>query len=186
MQKFKRERGFTLVEILVVVIIVAIVTSAALLSFGNVSDDRDLRTEARRFAALAEVALDEATMQGRDFGIELMTGGYRFVEYDAYTAQWMDLPGDDTLRLRGLPDDVEIELYMEDKRVLLTNSPARFDDPDDNSARAASNFYAPHLLIYSSGDTTPFEIHIRREIDDSRVVIRGDALGTIKIGDDDE
>lgn len=186
MREPKRELGFSLVEILVVVMIVAIVTSAALLSFGNVRDDRGLRTEARRFAALVEVALDEATLQGRDFGIEFMTGSYRFVEYDATAARWADVPGDDTLRLRKLPDDVEIELYLEDKRILLRDSPAPFDDPDDRSLLARSTFYAPHLLIYSSGDATPFEIHLWRTTDDRRVVVYGDTLGAITVGDDEE
>lgn len=181
MHRSKRELGFSLIEILVVVLIVAIVTSAALLSFSAVGDDRSLRTDARRFAALTELALDEATLQGRDFGIEFMTGGYRFVEFDALTGRWMDLPGDDELRLRELSGDVEIELYLEDKRILLKDSPAAFDDPDDSSLLARSKFYAPHLLIYSSGDATPFEMHIWRAIDDRRVIIRGDALGTIKI-----
>lgn len=185
-QELQREQGFSLVEILVVVLIVAIVTSAAMLSFANVSDDRELRTEARRFAALVEVALDEATMQGRDFGIELMTGGYRFVEYDAYAARWTSLPGDDTLRLRALPDSVEIELFMEGQRVLLSDSPAAFDVPDDTSFRSAGEFYAPHLLVYSSGDATPFEMHLWRASDDRRVIVRGDGLGTVKIADDED
>lgn len=186
MREARREQGFTLIEILVVLMIIAIVTSAALLSFGNIRDDRGLRTEARRFAALLELALDEATLQGRDFGIEFMTGSYRFVEYDAYAARWAAVPGDDTLRLRELPDDVEIELYLEDKRILLRDSPAAFDDPDDRSLLATGNFYAPHLLIYSSGDATPFEIHLWRSTDDRRVVVHGDALGAVKISDDDE
>ena len=64
-----RSRGFTLIEILVVVVIVAITVSIALLSIGLARDDRTLQTEAQRFAALLEVALDDATLQGREYGI---------------------------------------------------------------------------------------------------------------------
>jgi general secretion pathway protein H len=174
------DRGFTLIELLIVMVIIATVLSMAMLSCGLLGKDRDQQTEGRRFAALIEVGQDDAAMQGREFGIELMTSGYRFVEYDALTGQWADIPGDETLRPRALPEDVEFELFLEDRRILLNNDAAQFDDPEKPSGRAASDIYAPHLLVYSSGDTTPFELHFWRRNDNSRVVLRGDALGTIE------
>jgi general secretion pathway protein H len=183
------DKGFTLIELLIVMVIIATVLSIAMLSFGLLGNDRDLQTEGRRFAALMEVVQDEASMQGREFGIELMTSGYRFVEYDAFSGQWADVPGDDVLRLRGLPEDVEFELYLEDRRILLENDPAQFDDSDDAdkpSVRSASDVYAPHLLVYSSGDATPFELHFWRRTDDSRVILRGNALGMVETVNPDE
>ncbi len=181
-----RGAGFTLIEILVVIVIVAIVLSIGLMSFGVLGDDRELQTEARRFASLTEVALDEASLQGREFGIELMNGGYRFVEYDTELGQWLDVPGDDTLRLRSLPENVSLELYLEDKRILLDDDPAAFEDPEEDRLRPGAEVYAPHLLVYSSGDTTPFELHILRDYDEQRVVLRGNALGAIEIAARDE
>jgi general secretion pathway protein H len=180
MRNLRFDRGFTLIELLIVMVIIATVLSMAMLSIGLLGNDRDLQTEGRRFAALMEVVQDDASMQGREFGIELMTSGYRFVEYDALTGQWADVPGDDTLRLRALPEDVEFELFLEDRLILLKNDPAQFEDPEKPPMRAASDVYAPHLLVYSSGDTTPFELHFWRRNDNTRVVLRGDALGTIE------
>ena len=136
--------------------------------------------------ALAALVQDEATLQSREFGIELMTGGYRFVEYDALAGQWADVPGDDTLRLRALPEEVEFELYLEDKRIVLDDDPAEFDDPDEQALVASTRDYSPHLLIYSSGDATPFELHILRKHSDQNVILRGDALGSLKIVNPDE
>ncbi len=153
---------------------------------GVAGNDRDLKYESRRFAALAEVALDEATMQGREFGIELLSAGYRFVEFDALTGRWAEVPGDDTLRLRALPQELEFELFIEDKRIQLDDDPAPFEDPDEKSSLSTTYSYAPHLLIYSSGDTTPFELHVYRDIDDLRVVLRGDALGAIELVNPDD
>ena len=163
---------------MVVVVIVGIVISVASLSIGLLGKDRELKIQADRFMALAELAQDEATLQSREFGIELMTGGYRFVEYDALAGQWADVPGDDTLRLRALPEDVEFELYLEDKRIVIDDDPAEFDNPDKN--------YSPHLLIYSSGDATPFELHILRNHSDQNVILRGDTLGSLEIVIPDE
>lgn len=171
---------------MIVVVIVGIVISVASLSMGILGKDRALKIQAARFMALADLVQDEATMQSREFGIEVMTGGYRFVEYDTLAGQWTDIPGDDTLRLRTLPEDVEFELYLEDKRIVLDDDPAEFDDPDKQLIRASSKNYSPHLLIYSSGDATPFELHVLRKQSDQNIIIRGDALGSLEIVNPDE
>ncbi len=186
MRKSRFAAGFTLIEILVVIVIVGTVLSIAMLSFGILGNDRDLQTEARRFLSLVEVARDEASMQGREFGIELMTAGYRFVEYDALTGLWADVPGDDTLRLRSMPEDVELELYLEDKRIVLDDDPAEFEDPDKRTSMTTTKAYAPHLLIYSSGDATPFELHVWRSFDDERVILRGNVFGDVELVSRDE
>jgi len=181
-----RQTGFSLLEIMVVVVIIGIVISMASFSIGILGNDRELKTEAARFMAIAEVAKDEATMQSSECGVELMNSGYRLVEDDALFGQWADMFGDDTLRLSALPEDVEFELYLEDKRIVLDNEPAEFDDPKSRATRSATQAYSPHLMIYSSGDTTPFELRILRTYGDQNVVLRGDALGMVEIVDPDE
>ncbi len=186
LSKSRLPAGFTLVEVLVVIVIVGTVVSIAMLSFGVLGNDRELQTEARRFVSLFELARDDASMQSREFGIELMTGAYRFVEYDSLAGRWAEVPGDDTLRLRALPDDEEFELFLEDKRILLEEDPAKINAPDEKNMSATSKPFAPHLLIYSSGEANPFELHIRRSFDDERVVMRGDVFGEVEIADRDE
>ena len=127
-----RCRGFSLIEILVVIVIVGIVMSIAVLSLTLVGGDRDVRQEAQRVISLVEVAQDDSMLQGREFGLEFMQGSYRFVEFDPFTGQWSEIVGDDTLRLRELPEEIELALYIEDRRVLLESDPARTDDEDRN------------------------------------------------------
>ena len=140
-------RGFTLIEILVVVSIIGIILSIAVISLGVLGDDRQLREEARRFAALVEVAQDEAIMQGREFGIEFMSAGFRFVEYDPFLNTWGELIGDETLRMRRLPEDAVFDLWIEGQRVLLKEDPAAFDDPEDSDERVNSFSCCQHLFI---------------------------------------
>lgn len=179
-----RVRGFTLIEILVAVFIVGIVMSIAVLSLNLAGDDREAQREARRLVSLLQVAQDDALLQAREFGLELMIGGYRFVEFDPLTSQWADVPYDDSLKVWTLPEDYEIELYLEDQRVLLDAEPAQISY--DDSPRRVREQYAPHLLIFSSGDATPFEIHIVLTIDPAtneeiRVGLQGDLLGNLEI-----
>jgi general secretion pathway protein H len=172
-------RGFSLIEILVVIVIVGIVMSIAILSITLVGGDSQIREEAQRIVSLVEVARDDSLLQGREFGLEFMQDAYRFVEFDPLTRQWTEIVGDDTLRLRQLPEELELELYIEDRRVALKNDPARMSSEQDD--RPGVEQYAPHVLIYSSGDLSPFEIHFVRRVDDSLVAVRGDFAGTLEI-----
>ena len=181
-----RNSGFSLIELLVVISIIGIVMSIALLSLGLLGDDRELQTEGRRIIALLQVAQDEAVMQGREFGLELMADSYRFVEYDPLLNLWGDLIGDETLRQRQLPEDFEFDLYLEGQRVLLDLAPASFDDPEETMYQDLTESYAPHVLIFSSGDMTPFELHVLRTTDDLSVVLEGDLLGGIQFATDEE
>lgn len=182
----RRSAGFSLIELLVVIIVIGIVTSMVLLSAGVLRDDREIRVEARRVMSLLEVAQDEAMMQGREFGIEVMTDSYRFVEFDPFTNEWTELLGDDTFRLRQLPENAEFELFLEDQRILLETEPGQMTSPDDESDRGPTKNYAPHVLIFSSGDSTPFELHIARGINEQLVVVRNDVGGVLEIVSDDE
>jgi general secretion pathway protein H len=180
MNSHRLSRAFTLIEILVVITIVGIVVSIALLSIGVLGDDRDLRKEGRRMIALVQLAQDEATMQGREFGIEFMTDSYRFVEYDPFLNVWGEILGDDTLRLRQLPEGTELDLFVEGQRVLLDPEPARFELPEDNSQVSAEEHFAPHILVFSSGDMTAFELRILQPDLDQSVVLESNLLGDIK------
>lgn len=174
-----RNRGFSLIEILVVIVIIGIVASIAVLSITLAGGDSQLREEAQRIVSLVDVAQDESLLQGREFGVEFMQGSYRFVEFDPLTRQWSEIIGDDTLRLRQLPEELELELYLEDRRVVLKADPAQMKTGDEN--RRGVEQYAPHVLIYSSGDMSPFELHFVRRIDDSLLAVRGDLAGTLEI-----
>ena len=172
-------RGFSLIEILVVIVIIGIVMSIAILSITLAGGDSQLRDEAQRIVSLVEVARDESLLQGREFGLEFMQDGYRFVEFDPLVRQWTEIIGDDTLRLREVPEELELELYIEDRRVILKDDPARMSS--ENEDRPGIERYAPHVLIYSSGDLSPFELHFVRRADDSVLAVRGDFTGALEI-----
>ncbi len=179
-----RARGFTLIEILVGLVIIGIVMSVAVLSLNLAGDDREVRREARRLMSLIEVAQHDAMMQGRDFGLEFMKSGYRFVEYDPASGQWAEPLFDDSLRLWQIDEHMEFDLFIEEKRVLLDEQPREIEDAE--SRRPGTEVYAPHLLIFSSGDSTPFELHVASIDADQRLGIRGDLLGNLELIPDDE
>lgn len=178
--------GFTLIEVLVVVTIIGIISAVVVLSLGNLGDDRELQTEARRITSLIEMASDEATLQGRDFGLELLQTGYRFVEFDALTGQWSEVFGDELMRLRQLAQNTEFDLFLEDRRVLLDIDAGDSAQDDDAGDNYLSQDYLPHILILSSGDITPFRLEIVRNTDQTSVSLGVSANGEISVGTNDD
>lgn len=174
--------GFTLIELLVVVVIMGIISAMILLSFGILGDDRALQQQARRLSSLVELATDEAIMQGRDFGLEFMQTGYRFVELDPIFNQWHEVTDDDLLRPRQLDEGMEFELHLEDRPVSLADEARDIDaDADEESNERERNDYLPHVLILSSGDVTPFNLRLVRSSDRSELSLEMTLAGEIEI-----
>lgn len=181
-------RGFTLIEIMVVMVIIVVGTSIALLSVNILGDERDIELEARRLATLIETVADEAELQGRDFGLEFIRQGYRFVEYDPFLNTWAEIVGDDLLRPRSLPENLEFSVVVEDKRIELDEVAADTssgipDDEDEEPQPGLLNKYAPHAMIMSSGDVSPFDVVITRIADGSLETVRMLPDGRIVIGE---
>lgn len=186
MAKRSPNDGFTLIELLVVVVVIAIILSVAVFSIGIVRDDRDLRREVYRIASLLEVAQDEAVMQGREFGLEIMLNSYRFLEFDPFERVWAEVDTDEQFRARQLPDKLEIELLLEDKFIQLDREAYDLSEEQNDGQSDSRNDFAPHILIFSSGDSTPFELRLLKRELDQVVILTGDSTGQIEIMSESE
>lgn len=71
-------RGFTLLEVLVTVVILAVLASVLALSVGAGDDEQVLRRETERLAARLSYACERAELSGRDVGLHVRGGGYAF------------------------------------------------------------------------------------------------------------
>ena len=97
-------RGFTLLEILVVVAIVAIASAAVALAFTGSDRDAAMR-EARRFAGALEHAASRAQARAETLGVSAEGNAWRFWRRDADSGRWQVLSDpDDILSPHALPD----------------------------------------------------------------------------------
>src|ERR1051326_3054609 len=99
-----RSSGFTLIEILVVVLIIGVISAAMLLSVNLTGRDPDLERESDRLLSLVNYAREQAELQTREFGVMFHDDGYQFLAYDTRRGLWREVYEDDSLRLRKLPD----------------------------------------------------------------------------------
>lgn len=93
--------GFTLLELLAVVVIVAIAAGVVSLHVAP-SEERLLAEEGERLAALFRLAQDEARVSGRPLSWQADARGYRFVAHDPPNDR-----ADDPLRPREWPFRVQ-------------------------------------------------------------------------------
>ncbi len=103
-----RSKGFTLVEILVVVVIMAIVISLAVLSIGVTGRDSQLDEESRRIEGLVGLLHERALLEGRDFGMRIEPAAYEFVVYDPRRDRWLTLDQEREFRHRDLAQGREL------------------------------------------------------------------------------
>jgi general secretion pathway protein H len=174
-------RGFTLIELLVVIAIAAILVTIAVMSFNLIGDDRAVQKQVIKLSTLIDMASDEAQIQGRDYGLEFMQGGYRFVEYDPFLEVWSEVIGDDLLQPRALDEDMVVELFLEDHRVLLQAEAKDTESDEDEGQRDLTDDYLPHVLIMASGDITPFRLDIVRLTDELAVGLKIEYGGDLEI-----
>ena len=158
--------GFTLIEIMVVVVIIGVVAALMVLSFTLTGRDRELEKESDRLFALFTYAREQAELQTREYGVLFQDDGYEFLTYDVRRALWRSVPDDEALVARRLPDGLGVKLTVEARPVVLT----RPKDARDKT---------PQVMIFSNGDLTSFAATLEREGGLRSVTVTQDDQGQV-------
>ena len=171
--------GFTLVEILVVVVIIGIITVGALLSMSFIGPDRELHTEGDRLADLMNYAQDQGGLQTREMGLYCTDHSYKFLAFDARRNLWVPIDDDDALRARTLPDSIRLQLVVEGRDVVLAS--LADEQKKSSASSSAPSTLQPHVMIFSNGDLTSFKLTLERDGTDQTVTLLPDHQGKIKV-----
>jgi len=101
-----RYRGFTLVEILVVIVVLGLAAGIALVS--TAPDERAVAArEARRFAGALEYAAQRAQFRNEALGVSAAGHVIRYWRRDVANDRWQLVDDDDVLRAQALPEPVD-------------------------------------------------------------------------------
>jgi len=163
--------GFTLLELLVVVFIVAILATLLTLSTGIVQSDHSLQKESERLEVLLHLASDEAVLGAHELGLSFEPHAYLFSTLDPVRDVWTTDALGDALRERELGDDIALQLEINGREVILEKAEAT-DEP-----RSAK----PQIFIYSSGDISPFTLRLRHATADAGYTLSVAANGSVEL-----
>jgi len=166
---FRHSAGFTLIELMVVIVLIGIIFTFAALSLGG-DDVADLmERETRRLVTLMDLASDEAIIRGEELAIQFTDDSYAFLVPG--DAGWVAPQDDDLLKPHTLPAGIELRLEVEGELPLL-----RMHDPDEGNEDDAP---VPQVYILSSGEMTPFTVTLQSESSEARYSLTASLLGEL-------
>ena len=159
-----RSRGFTLLELMVVVAIIGILSSMAVVSLNLGGQTETVQEEGERLKQLMRLAADEAVFQSRQFGLRFNQKSYRFLSLEgSYTdGQWGDLAGDKRLRKRELPEGIELTVEVSSVPIIL--------DTAEEDAQSETPL-KPQLIFLSNGESMP-DVTVLLSLEDADIHFR--------------
>ena len=202
------QRGFTLLELLLVVMIMGLAIGLVSFSVNTGSDAAELREEANRFASQSSLVMEEAILSGYPWGIEFYRQldqegreryGYRWLSYTEEDG-WLpeapyEMPGEGQFS-PGIRLELQVEgaeVSIDDRRDLtdeewknLQASKAGYDKRLAASAVPLDTNRSPLLpdiLLLASRQATPATITLRVDDGDStrQETVTIDLLGRIRL-----
>jgi len=153
----RRATGFTLLEILVVLVIIGVMVSMATLSIGLLGSDAQVEEETRRVWAVIRQAREEAELQAIDVAVFVGTSDYEFLRFDTRRNEWAPIVEDKLYAPRTLPEGLRFRLWMENREIVLKPG------LPDRAKKEENQKWPPQLTVLSSGDVVPFELQIERD-----------------------
>ncbi|MDR3389164.1 MAG: type II secretion system minor pseudopilin GspH [Rudaea sp.] len=158
----RQPSGFTLIEILVVMVILGVLAAALTLAVGGSGGERRLAREAEQTQALLGFACEQAELTGREIGVSINISGYRFSHLERDT--WETFAGGE-LRPRKWSSGGSAALSRDGHPVEITPQ-----YPDK-----------PQLLCFSSGELTPFRLDLGLGDVPRRYRLDGQPDGTVRL-----
>ncbi len=149
-------RGFTLIEIMVVMVILGITMTLVSVNF-NRDDTKILSEEANRLATLLEHAQSEAMLTGTPVAWSAQDGKYAFWQR-GNDGKWDQPSGDEILRARTFP----VAIAWGESRI--AGSAMKLDD---------------RIIFLPGGFNQPFELSLKYR--DKQLKIRGNPLGQVVV-----
>ncbi len=160
----RHARGFTLLELVVVLALIGVILGFARLSVGDGGAAARLEHDARTLAAALRLAQEEAVLDEREFGLRLGADGYAFMRL--VDRRWQPLKDAQALRPRRVDGERRLTLRIDGQAVPL---------PDQ-----LQQVVRPQVFLLSSGEATPFCVAVADRRERAwRVCMAGD--GTVDV-----
>jgi len=141
---YLKARGFTLIEILIVMLIMSIVSGIAILTV-SANHQKEIENIANQLSQTITLASTEAMLRPGTIGLALTENSYGFYLYQPKKTKeenpWETLSSK-VFEKHNLPNNVYLALFIHNKKIALNGK--------------------PKIIISESGDFTPFILKLSR------------------------
>ncbi len=165
-QVYNPQKGFTLLEILLVMLLLAGVASMVVLNLPNAPQQTLKQTIDKLTIQLQQVS-DNALIQGEIYGLSVEHDGYELMQL--LDNQWQ-LVSDEK---QNIDDNVTFTLSQIEGRAIGNNRATSTDKPQKNKKDKR-----PNIIFFPDGTVTPFEMQISYQTAEYQLSVN--ALGEIK------
>jgi general secretion pathway protein H len=162
-QKHRLQQGFTLIEVMLVIVLIGVMISAVQFTFSGNKPEQLLEQNSARFAGVFDVAAEYGLLNNVELGLFIEENSYQFLGYDGVS--WSPIANNPLFEVFTLPEGIEITLQLDD---LPVDEPLLFDssllineDQEDNftdEEEAEKKKIIPQVYMLSGGDITPFSL----------------------------
>ena len=160
--------GFTLLELLVVMVIFLVLTGTVVLGFTGADDEQELRGMAERIGGRIELARQYALQRNREWGVFVESDSYRFAELDTAQGAWIEQAYRPFIA-DGLTPRIDFRVVIEGF---------------DREQFGVSEEELPNIILFSSGEVTPFTWYVEPEWDAAPWIVSSDGLSESRIDRD--
>lgn len=176
-----KQSGFTLIELMVVMVLLGLISSIALTTVGGGNQKRELNNEVNRLHAVLRMAAEESIYSNTEIGVVIEEDLYEFLTYDEEEGKWS--PAEPHfLRSYTLPEWISLDFEREGKERKLLGSESSLDEDSEfqSTVLETEPTKTPDLMLLSSGEVTGFTISMQIEDDSSsRTEIKTNQQGEI-------
>ncbi len=205
-----RSTGFSLIEIMVVMLIIGLFAGSAVYIFDGNNSASQLKRESQRLKQIIKIAMDESLINATQLGLVITEEGYEFLQLK--DRNWIPVSDDKSLAVHHWPKDTEVFLQLEgltadnddegflgkfslsdsfaaklerdrEKESLLElDSNPNFAEITDEEQQQAAKV-SPQIYILSSGEITPFNLVLMLPSEDEETwyQLSSDVIGNIEV-----
>jgi len=157
------QHGFTLLEVMVVVVIISVLSSFVILSLQGKDKSLQFENEAKRLNHVIALAREEAILNSEVLGLRFRKNCYSFMvrkddEWKAYN--------DRVFGPHEIAAGIEFQLLINNIITFL---------PVEQSPKV------PQIAIWPSGEISPFELNIKSTFIESVYTLVGNEFGSIEM-----
>lgn len=151
-----KNKGFTLIEILIVIVIIGITVGFALIAFGDFGETKRFQFAAEQLENTLRLAQQQAIIENSTLGLRINNSSYQILKFHP-PASWKPISSKNVFKVHYFPKGLVVTLKTDYKT--MNNEPA--------------------IIINSSGDINSFTLSFGINKDTAIAVLNSNQYGEL-------